>query len=172
MHIYRHVHVKMHTPMHTHSCKNTYTNITCHLADAFLQSNLQLIRLSRRHTPWSNVGLRALLKGPTAVQILSWPNQGSKHRPCGSKSSSLTTTLQATLQDANTSLCHNICKYLSTYMHLHTMPAYSYSYSNIQKHPNLQTLSHIYAHTLYTPILLIGRFTIKISGGGAFGSEE
>ena len=46
--------------------------ITCHLADAFIQSDLQLIRLSRRHTPWSNVGLRALLKGPTAVQILSY----------------------------------------------------------------------------------------------------
>ena len=39
--------------------------ITCHLADAFIQSDLQLIRLSRRHTPWSNVGLRALLKGLT-----------------------------------------------------------------------------------------------------------
>ena len=39
--------------------------ITCHLADA--KSNLQLIRLSRRHTLRSNVGLRALLKGPTAV---------------------------------------------------------------------------------------------------------
>ena len=38
-------------------------NIACHLADAFIQSDLQLIRLSRRHTPWSNVGLRALLKG-------------------------------------------------------------------------------------------------------------
>ena len=69
--------------------------ITCHLADTFI--NLQLIRLNRRHTPWSTVGLRALLKGPTAVQILSWPHQGSNHRPCGSKSSSLTTTLQAAL---------------------------------------------------------------------------
>ena len=53
--------------------------ITCHLADTFIQSDLQLIRLSMRHTPWSNVGLRALLKGPTAVQILSWPHQGSNH---------------------------------------------------------------------------------------------
>ena len=26
-------------------------DITCHLADAFIQSDLQLIRLSRRHTP-------------------------------------------------------------------------------------------------------------------------
>ena len=60
----------------------------------FIQSNLQLIRLSRRHILWSNVGLRALLKGPTAVQIL-WPHQGWNHRPCRSKSSSLTTMLQA-----------------------------------------------------------------------------
>ena len=71
--------------------------ITCHLADAFIQSDLQLIRLSRRHTHWSNVGLRVCLKGPTAVQILSWPHQGSNHRPCGSKSSRLTATLQAAL---------------------------------------------------------------------------
>ena len=33
------------------------------------------------------MGLRALLKGPTAVQILSWPHQGSNQRPCGPKSS-------------------------------------------------------------------------------------
>ena len=50
--------------------------ITCHLADTFIQSNLQLIWLSRRHTPRSNVGLRALLKGPTAVRILSWSTPG------------------------------------------------------------------------------------------------
>ena len=75
--------------------------ITCHLADAFIQSDLQLIRLGRRHTPWSNVGLRALLKGPTAVQILSWPHLGSNHRPCGSKPSSLTATLQASLNNAS-----------------------------------------------------------------------
>ena len=68
--------------------------ITCHLANAFIQSDLQFIRLSRRHTTWSNVGLRALLKGPTAVQIFSWPHQASNHRPCRSKSSTLTTTLQ------------------------------------------------------------------------------
>ena len=70
-------------------------NDQCHLADAFIQSDLQLIRLSRRHTPWSNVGLRALLKGPTAVRISSWPHRGSNRRPCGSKSISLTATLQA-----------------------------------------------------------------------------
>ena len=68
--------------------------MSCHLADVFIQSDLQLIRLSRRHTPWSNVGLRALVKGPAAVQILSWPHQGSDHRPCGFKSSQVA-TLQA-----------------------------------------------------------------------------
>ena len=47
------------------------------------------------------MGLRALLKGPTAVQILSWPHLGSNHRPCGSKSSSLTTMLQAELCTLN-----------------------------------------------------------------------
>ena len=82
----------------THSHPFTPINITCNLSDAFIQSNFQLIRLSRRHimtyngrrhTPWSNVGLRALLKGPTAVQILSWPHLGSNHQPCRS------TTLQA-----------------------------------------------------------------------------
>ena len=41
------------------------------------------------------MGFRALLKGPTAVLILSWPHQGSNHRPCESKSISLTATLQA-----------------------------------------------------------------------------
>ena len=49
--------------------------VTCHLADAFIQSDLQLIRPSKRHTPWSDVGLRASLKGPTAVRILSWPTR-------------------------------------------------------------------------------------------------
>ncbi|KAJ8245235.1 hypothetical protein COCON_G00235570 [Conger conger] len=29
--------------------------------------------------PWSNAGLRALLKGPTAVRILLWLHQGSNH---------------------------------------------------------------------------------------------
>ena len=51
------------------TAKLHYIIITCHLADAFIQSDLQLFRLSRRHTPWSNVGLRALLKGASAVQI-------------------------------------------------------------------------------------------------------
>ena len=59
--------------------------ITCDLTDPFIQSDLQLIRLSRRHTPRSNEGLRALLKGATAVQILSWPHQESNLRPCGSR---------------------------------------------------------------------------------------
>ena len=82
------------TTCHTKTT-GTLHYITCHLADAFIQSDLQWIRLSRRHTPWSNVGLRASLKGPTAVQILSWPHQGSNPRPCGSQSISLTAMLQA-----------------------------------------------------------------------------
>ena len=43
------------------------------------------------------MGLRALLKGPTAVAglILATRYEGSNHRPCGSKSISLTATLQA-----------------------------------------------------------------------------
>ena len=72
--------------------------VTCNLADAFIQSDLQLTRLSRRHIPWSNLGLRALLKGPTAVQILSWPRRGSNHRPCGSISlgcAPMSTTLRS-----------------------------------------------------------------------------
>ena len=44
--------------------------ITCHLADAFIQSDLQLIRLSRRHTPRSNVGLRAFAQGPNSCADL------------------------------------------------------------------------------------------------------
>ena len=39
-----------------------------HLADAFIQSDLQLIRLSMRQFPLEQCGV----KGPTAVQILSW----------------------------------------------------------------------------------------------------
>ena len=65
-----------------------FNYLTCHLADAFIQSHLQLIRLSRRPTPWSIMGLRAMLKGQQL-------HLGSNHRPCGSKSSSLTATLQA-----------------------------------------------------------------------------
>ena len=37
----------------------------------FSQSDIQSIRLSRRQSPRSNVGLRALLKRPTAVRISS-----------------------------------------------------------------------------------------------------
>lgn len=44
-----------------------------YLADAFIESDSQLIRLSRGKLPtWSNAELRVLLKGPTAVWILSW----------------------------------------------------------------------------------------------------
>ena len=76
-----------------------------HLAEAFIQSDLQLIRLSRRYIPWSNVGLRALLKGPKAGQVLSRPNQGSNRRPCRSKPSSLTTTTLETAPMQSDSSC-------------------------------------------------------------------
>ena len=65
--------------------------ITCHLADAFIQSDLQLIRLSSRHTPWSNVGLRALLKGQQLCRSYHGRTWDQTTDLCGSKSSSLTT---------------------------------------------------------------------------------
>ena len=67
--------------------------ITCHLADTFIQSNLQLIRLSRKQSPLEQCGV----KGSTAVQILSWPHQGTNQRPYGSKSCSLTFVLSPAL---------------------------------------------------------------------------
>ena len=44
--------------------------ITYHLADVFIQSDLQLIRLSRRHNPWSNVGVEGLAQGPNSCADL------------------------------------------------------------------------------------------------------
>ena len=44
--------------------------LRAHLADAFIQSDLQLIRLSRRHTPWSNVGVEGLVQGPNSCADL------------------------------------------------------------------------------------------------------
>ena len=115
--------------------------ITCHLTDAFIQSDLQLIRLSRRHTPWSNVELRALLKGLTAVQILSWPHQGSNlHRPCGSKSSSLTATLQAAPDQI---LCVAITFSL-THTHTHT---HTHSHTQTHTHTGRHTHTHRYTQT-------------------------
>ena len=66
-----------HTKPLTCLAKYIFFYITCHLADTFIQSDLQWIRLSRRYTHWSNVGISALFKGPKAVQILPWP------QPCG-----------------------------------------------------------------------------------------
>ena len=57
-------------PLHTGTDKLLHPASRLHhisyLADAFLQSNLQFIWLN---SPWSNVGWRALLKGPTAAWI-------------------------------------------------------------------------------------------------------
>ena len=39
-------------------------NTSCHLADVFIQSDLQLIRLSRRHFPLKQCGVKGLAQGP------------------------------------------------------------------------------------------------------------
>ena len=64
--------------------------ITCNLADAFIQSDLQLIRVVVREL----YGVKGLAKGPNSCADLIVAT-GSNHRPCWSKSNSLTTTLQA-----------------------------------------------------------------------------
>ena len=38
--------------------------ITCNLADTFIQSDLQLSRLSRRHSPLEQCGVKGLAQGP------------------------------------------------------------------------------------------------------------
>ena len=72
-----------------HAARLHLYKIICYLDDAFIQSNLQLIRINRGQSPWSNVGLRALLKDPTAVQILPWLHWASNHQPSGSQSCTL-----------------------------------------------------------------------------------
>jgi len=45
--------------------------ITLHLVDAFIQSDLQLFTVDRRYigySPWSSVGLVALLMGTSAME--------------------------------------------------------------------------------------------------------
>ena len=44
--------------------------ITCHLADAFIQSDLQLIRLSRRHSPQEQCGVKGLAQGSNSCADL------------------------------------------------------------------------------------------------------
>ena len=44
--------------------------ITCHLADAVIQSDLQLIRLSRRHFPLEQCGVKGLAQGPNSCADL------------------------------------------------------------------------------------------------------
>ena len=69
---------------------------TCNLADAFIQSDLQLIRLSRRHM--EQYGVKGLAQEPNSCADLILATPGIEH--CGSKSSSLTTTLQAAIVSA------------------------------------------------------------------------
>ena len=65
--------------------------ITCHLDDAFIQSDLQLIRLSRRQC-----GVKGLAQGPNSCGHFIVATPGIE--PCGSQSCTFTTTLQAALQ--------------------------------------------------------------------------
>ena len=66
--------------------------ITLHVIKLTLLSKWH--RLSRRHTPWVwGYGPRS--RAQQLCRSYRWPQQGSNHRPCGSKSSSLTATLQA-----------------------------------------------------------------------------
>ena len=44
--------------------------ITCHLADALIQSDLQLLRLSRRHFPLEQCGVKGLAQGPNSCADL------------------------------------------------------------------------------------------------------
>ena len=44
--------------------------ITCHLADAFIQSDLQLIRLSRGQSPLEKCGVKGLSQGPNSCADL------------------------------------------------------------------------------------------------------
>ena len=91
-------------------------------------------------SPWSNVGLRAVLKDPTAVQILSWPHQGSNHRPCGSKSWTFTSMLQAALSTFRS---------VTTFIPISTTPA---------------NINHIHSNILLDRLLLWLRsaFTVAL----------
>ena len=50
--------------------------ITCHLADSFIQSDLQLIRLSRRHSPLEQCGAKGLAQGPNSCADLIMATPG------------------------------------------------------------------------------------------------
>ena len=52
--------------------------LSCHLADAFIQSDLQLVRLSRRHTPLEQCGVKGLAQGPNSCADLNVATPGIK----------------------------------------------------------------------------------------------
>ena len=52
--------------------------MTCYLADAFIQSDLQLIRLSRRHTPLVQCGVKGLAQGPNSCADLKVATPGTE----------------------------------------------------------------------------------------------
>ena len=66
-----------------------------YLADAFIQSDLRLIRLTRgKNPPEPMKGVKGLAQGPnTAAWILMWLHRGLNHHPAGSHSCTLATRL-------------------------------------------------------------------------------
>ena len=68
---------------------------TCHLADAFIQSDLQLIRLSRRHCPLEQCGVKGLAHGPNSCADLIMAAPGIEPPMLRFKSCSLNITQQA-----------------------------------------------------------------------------
>ena len=61
---------KLHAILEMNDNKHKNINITLHLAEAFIQSDLQLIRLSRRHTPLEQCGVKGLAQGPNSCSDL------------------------------------------------------------------------------------------------------
>ena len=51
-----------------------------HLAEAFIQSNIELIRLSRRHFPLEKCGIKGLAQGPNSCADLIMATPGIEPR--------------------------------------------------------------------------------------------
>ena len=58
------------------STEEKLMHTTCHLAEAFIQSDLQLIRLCRRHTPKEQCGVKGLAQGPKSCADLIMATPG------------------------------------------------------------------------------------------------
>ena len=75
----------------TNTCTLTHK---IYIYNFFYPMQLAVDKAKQGTVPRSNAGLRALLKGPTAVWIL-WLHRGLNHQPSGSQSCSLAARLQA-----------------------------------------------------------------------------